>query len=24
LYGRRCSDGVGAPCRIQPEEVFGY
>lgn len=24
LYGRRCSDGVGAPCRIRPEDVFGY
>lgn len=23
-YGRRCQDGVGAPCRIRPEEIWGY
>ena len=23
-YGRRCEAGYGAPCRIRPEEIWGY
>ena len=23
-YGRRCQDGVGVPCRIRPEDIWGY